>query len=146
MPPTTSSAFTGQSSVTRIAASRSDCRDRDRSGRIETSSDVNGDGLIQTDCNVNGVEDDLADVRQAPCANGLAQEFYGLDDECVVWTTNTNSPNQYGRPLALGPGIKDDGGRSDVWAGTYTDGRFFRIDGTTGVISAQAAGSGTAAV
>src|SRR5207249_268115 len=63
------------------------------------------------------------------------QEYYGLDDECVLFTTNTNVNNSVGRPLALGSGSMDFG-PADAWAGTYNDGRFFRVDGTTGQIKA----------
>ena len=41
------------------------------------------------------------------CVNGQKQEFYGFDDECLLFTTNTNIPNQYGRPFALGRGAVD---------------------------------------
>jgi hypothetical protein len=126
-------AFSGQSSATKIANDVGDCLDRNKNGKIDTSRDVNGDGIIQTDCNNDGVADDLANVKQVPCANGLAQEFYGLDDECILFTTNTNVPMKYGRPLSLGPGANDFG-PSDAWAGTFMDGNFFRIDGTTGLL------------
>ncbi|MSP59696.1 MAG: hypothetical protein EXR72_05020 [Myxococcales bacterium] len=125
-------AFSGQSSATKIANDTGSCIDRNGNGKIDTSKDSNGDGLIQTDCNTDGQPDDLASVKKAPCTNGMAQEFYGLDDECVLFTTNTGSPMQYGRPLSLGPGAQDFG-PSDAWAGTYNDGKFFRIDGTTGM-------------
>ncbi len=124
-------AFGGQSSVTKIANDPSECIDRNGNGKIDTSKDTNGDGIIQTDCNGNGQPDDIADVKATPCQNGLAQEFYGLDDECVLFSTNTNVPDKWGRPLGLGPGAHDFG-PSDAWAGTYNDGHFFRIDGTTG--------------
>ena len=129
-------AFGGQSSVTKVANENAGCRDRNKNGRIDTSSDVNGDGLIQTDCNDNGAPDDLDDVRGKPCTNGMKQEFYGLDDECVLWTTNTNMPRLYGRPLGLGPGAVD-AGPSDAWAGTFNDGKFFRVDGTSGTTKAE---------
>src|SRR5207253_1850973 len=111
-------AFGGQSSVTHIANEISACKDRNKNGKIDTSSDTNGDGLIQTDCNANGVQDDIADVKAKPCTNGNKQEFYGPDDECILWTTNTNVPGVLGRPLGLGPGAVDTG-PSDAWAGTY---------------------------
>ncbi|MSP59536.1 MAG: hypothetical protein EXR72_04190 [Myxococcales bacterium] len=104
---------------------------------IQTSSDVNGDGVIDTDCNRNMVPDDLADVAKKACVNGKAQEFYGLDDECVLFTTNVNVPNMVGRPIALGKGT-EDGTPSDAWAGCYNDAKFFRIDGATGLTKAQA--------
>ncbi len=129
-------AFGLQSSVSKIANDPSECTDRNGTPGIQTSSDVNGDGVIDTDCNRNGVPDDVADVQAKPCENGMAQEFYGLDDECVLFTTNTNEPDKWGRPLALGPG-ETDFGPSDAWAGCYQDGKFFRVDGTTGQIKDQ---------
>ena len=120
-----------QSSVTKIANRLSECIDRNKNGRIDTSSDVNGDGIIETDCNGDGSPDDLAGVKAKPCTNGMRQEFYGLDDECILMTTNTGDHDGWGRPLALAPG-PDPFGASDVWAGLFMTGQVFRIDGTTG--------------
>jgi hypothetical protein len=121
-----------QSSVTKIANTVSDCVDRNTNGKIDTSSDVNGDGIINTDCNENNVPDDLLDVGAAPCINGASQEFFGLDDECILFTTNTGAEGGWGRPLALGAGSNGDFGPSDAWAGRYQDGTWFRINGKTG--------------
>jgi hypothetical protein len=125
-------AFGGQSSVTKIANDPSECVDRNHNGRIDTSTDANGDGLIQTDCNQDGMPDNMDQVKQNPCKNNAKQEFFGDDDECVLWTTNTNIPDQWGRPLGLAAGATDFG-PSDAWAGTYQDGKFFHLDGTTGM-------------
>src|SRR5579871_1208295 len=129
-------AFGGQSSVTKIANDVSECVDRNGNGKIDTSRDANGDGVIETDCNGNGMPDDIDDVQKTPCANGMMQEFFGVQDECILFTTNTNIPNQWGRPLGLGPGAQDFG-PSDAWPGTYMDGSFFRVDGTTGLVKDQ---------
>ncbi|MSP60356.1 MAG: hypothetical protein EXR72_08445 [Myxococcales bacterium] len=128
-------AFGGQSSVTKIANDKAECSDRNGAQGIQTSSDVNGDGLIDTDCNGNSVPDDVADVKAKACTNGKAQEFYGFDDECILFTTNTNVANQYGRPMALGRGAVDFGA-ADAWAGTFQDGKFFRVDGVSGQVKA----------
>ena len=130
-------AFGGQSSASKIANDLSECVDRNGTPGIQTSSDVNGDGVIDTDCNRNGVIDDLDDVKAAACVNGKPQEYYGIDDECILFTTNTNIANQFGRPLALGRGAAD-AGPADAWAGTFQDGKFFRIDGTSGTIKSSA--------
>jgi hypothetical protein len=122
-----------QSSVTKVAVEISKCRDYNKNGVIDTSRDVNGDGVIQTDCNGNSIPDDIDDVKQTKCTNGMQQEFYGLDDECVLLTTNTGDLDQWGRPLALGPGPKNYG-PSDVWAGLFNSKQVFRIDGTTGKV------------
>jgi hypothetical protein len=130
-------AFGGQSSVTKIANDKSDCIDRNKNGKIDTSLDVNGDGVINADCNENGIADDIDDVKGQACTNGKPQEYYGFDDECILLTTNTNLNDMWGRPLALGPGANDLG-PSDAWAGGFNNGLFFRIDGTTGLVKAQA--------
>jgi hypothetical protein len=106
--------------------------DRNKSGKIETSSDVNNDGIITTDCDDNNLPDDGA----TKCVAGKAHEFYGLDDECILFTTNTGPGDQYGRPLALGqgPGQPRAAGPADAWAGTFQDGVFYRISGKTGLI------------
>jgi hypothetical protein len=132
-------AFGGQSSVSKIANDASDCTERNGAPGIQTSSDVNGDGVIDTDCNDDGVPDDIANVASKPCTNGKAQEFYGLDDECVLFTTNTDASNQWGRPLTLSEGSVDFG-PSDAWAGLWQNGHFFRIDGSTGLTKAMAPG------
>ena len=129
-------AFGGQSSVTKIANDFGSCVDSNGVPGIQTSSDVNGDGIIDTDCNRNGAPDDIADVMAKPCNNGKQQEFYGVDDDCILFTTNTNVNNSVGRPLVLGQGGQDFG-PADAWPGSYNDGKFFRIDGTTGKTKAQ---------
>jgi hypothetical protein len=120
-----------QSSVTKIANSSADCVDRNGNGSIQTSADVNGDGVIDTDCNGDGVADDGSTV----CSPGRIREFWGLDDECILFTVNTGPVGQGGRALALGKGATS-AGPADAWAGTAEDGRFYRIDGATGAIKA----------
>jgi hypothetical protein len=119
-----------QGSATKIANDPSECVDRNGNGKIDTSNDVNADGLIQTDCNGNGSPDNIADVKSKPCNNGKPQEFYGLDDECVLLTTNVDRSGYLGgQVLALGPGTGDT---SDVWTVSYSSQIAFRIDGATG--------------
>ena len=122
-------AFGGQSSVTKIANDISQCVDRNKNGRIDTSADTNGNGFIETDCNGDGQADNFAGLQGKPCMNGLKPEFYGEDDECILWTSNTFGANAVGRPLGLGSG---DSGASDAWAGAFNGGQFVRIDGITG--------------
>ena len=76
--------------------------------------------------------DDVINVKNKPCISGKPQEFYGFDDECILFTTNTNSRLMYGRPLALGRGSVDNG-PSDAWAGMFQSGTYYRIDGVTGL-------------
>ena len=130
-------AFGGQSSVTKIANHISQCIDRNGVAGIQTSSDINGDGVINTDCNGNNIPDDLGDVGATACTNGKPQEFFGLDDDCVLFTTNTGSTsNLIGRPLALNKG-QEIGAPNDAWAGLYVTGEYFRIDGLTGLTKAD---------
>ena len=124
-------AFGGQPSVTKISNDLATCKDRNKNGKIDTSTDIDADGLIDRDCNQNGIPDDIDDVKGAPCMNNMKQEYYGLDDECVLWTANHNVVNGTGRPLGLGPGAIDNG-PADAWAGGFENGIFVRLDGTTG--------------
>ena len=121
-------ASNDQGSVTRIASDLSECVDRNHNGRLDTSRDSNGDGYIQTDCNGDGFADDLASVWAQPCVNKLQQEYYGPDDECVLWTTNVFAPSAAVRALAKVPG--ESAGTSDVWAGAQHTGDFVRSTGS----------------
>jgi hypothetical protein len=123
-----------QSSITLIAGSLERCVERNGIAGIQTSSDANGDGIIETDCNNNGVADDLSDVNAgAACLPGHVQEFYGLDDECIVFTANIGAVGDVARALALGKGATNSA-PPDAWVGTYANGTFYRIDATTGAI------------
>lgn len=119
----------GQQSVTKIANSITDCIERNGLAGIQTSSDVDMNGIIETDCN----RDNLPDGAGTVCTGGRQQEFWGLSDECILFTTNFGAPGEIGRPLALGKGAIDVSA-SDAWVGTYNNGTFYRIDGTTGMV------------
>jgi hypothetical protein len=118
----------GQSSVTKITNDPRSCIDRNRNGKIDTSRDVNGNGFIEVDCNGDGQPDDIAGVKAKPCTNGMAQEFFGPDDECVLWTSDTFDVNAIGSALALVGGDTN----IDAWAGSQR-GQFVRLDGVTGI-------------
>ena len=131
-------AFGGQASVTKIANSLYNCVDRNGNGVIDTSTDRDGNGIITTDCNGDGTPDNASTL----CTNGLpAPEFYGLDDECVLLTTNYGVNNQLGRCVCLDKGSSDVGA-SNVWVATYqvngsnpqsgTQNVFYQINGMTG--------------
>jgi hypothetical protein len=123
-------AFNRQGSVTKIANTITDCIDRNGNGKIDTSSDTNGDGIIQTDCNNDNIMDDLSTA----CTDGRAPEFLGLDDECILFTTNVGGPTVgYIRPLTLGPGTMPFD-PSDAWPGSFATGQFWRVDGKDGHI------------
>lgn len=127
-------AFGHQPSVTKIAGDPSRCIDRNKNGKIDTSSDLNNDGIITTDCNGDG----LPDSGTTACANGLAHEFYGLEDECILFTVNYGDVDTYGRPLALSPPENNEQGAiqtsSNAWVGTWKNGMFYRVNGDTGLI------------
>ena len=123
-------AFGGQASTTKIANDINDCIDRNGNNQIDTSSDVNNDGIITTDCDDNNLPDDINTV----CAAGKSHEFFGLDDECILFTVNIGASNAVGRPLTLGPDPNRPTGPSDAWAGLYYTGQFFRIDGVSGLV------------
>jgi hypothetical protein len=118
-----------QASATKIANSEKDCIDRNGNGLIDTSRDLNGDGIITTDCN----DDNLPDDGSTVCTVGKFHEFYGLDDECILFTVN-GAWNGVGRPMALGPGEGGPTDPSDAWFGMWSTGTFYRIDGRTGAI------------
>ncbi|MBW2526621.1 MAG: hypothetical protein JRI23_20735 [Deltaproteobacteria bacterium] len=122
-----------QASVTKIANDIDDCIDRNGNGVKDTSSDVNNDGIITTDCNGDNQPDDFDTV----CSTGIDKEFYGLDDECILSTTNIGPPGAIGRPLALGPDPDRPTGPSDAWAGSYQNVVFYRIDGLTGQVESS---------
>ena len=103
-------AFDGQASVSKIAGDVSRCVDRDMDGTIETSRDVDGDGVISLDA--------------------MAGEFFE-DDECVLWTVPLGATNAVARALAIGL-AGPDGEAGDVWVGLFNEQRVVvlsRVDG-----------------
>ncbi|MDY0000990.1 MAG: putative metal-binding motif-containing protein [Polyangia bacterium] len=126
-------AFSGQASTTKIANSEADCVDRNGDGIIQTSRDLDGDGQITVDCDGDGVPDS----RTTVCNNGLtAPEFYGLDDECVLFTTNYATTNSLGRSVALDAGDPYSAGKGNAWVGTCREAsgtnEVFKVNGATG--------------
>jgi hypothetical protein len=129
----------GQPSATKIAADPLDCIDRNKNGKIDTSGDSNGDGKITMDCNGDGAYDDTKTVCSGAYV-GKAPEFLGLDDECVLFTTNYAESNDIGRSICLDSG-KSTIGASNAWVGTFSRpengrgaNRFHKINGYTGKI------------
>jgi len=129
-------AFGLQASVTKIANDETDCIDRNGNGLIDTSRDLDGNGYITTDCNSDGVADDINTV----CTNGLTEpEFLGLDDECVLFTTNVGVVNDVARAITLDGGDPYAGGAGNAWVPlhTRTTGNILlKVDGASGEISA----------
>jgi hypothetical protein len=101
-------AFGGQPSVTKIY--NRDCQDRNADGIIQTSSDVNGNNIID---------------RNDP------NEFFGQNDECFAWTEAVGRSGGTARALAIDGG---DGQNpyGNVWIGMYTHQEFYGIAGSDG--------------
>ncbi len=102
-------AFGNWGTVTKIAGNEERCVDRNGNGTIETSRDLNGDGIIN---------------RGTP-------EFVGPADECILWTVRVGGRGEVPRALAIGlaPPGRDVG---DVWVGNFASRRAYRLDPYTG--------------
>jgi hypothetical protein len=129
----------GQPSATKIANDPVDCIDRNHDGKIDTSADRNGDGVITWDCNGDGKADTLATACSGSLA-GKPPEFLGDDDECILMTVNYGDVDDIGRSICLDGG-KSTVGASDAWVGTYArpensrgNNRYYKINGQTGKI------------
>jgi hypothetical protein len=97
-------AFRQQGTITKIAGDMSDCIDRNGNGRIETSRDVDGDGVIEAD---------------------VTGEYLGQADECILWTVNVGGPDSIPRAVA----IDADG---FVWVGLYQEFRVVQLEPADG--------------
>ena len=93
-------AFGFQGSLTKIAGGASACIDRNGNGQIDTSSDVNADGVI--------------DVNSAA-------EYLAQADECVLYTTAVGAPDTWPRALTLD-------GKGNAYLGTYSDMKAIKLD------------------
>ncbi|MCL2626540.1 MAG: hypothetical protein FWD46_06980 [Cystobacterineae bacterium] len=96
--------------VTKIAADESFCIDRNGNGQIDTSRDLNGNGIIE--------DDEMVE-----------------DDECVLFSTRlcTGSALHEGtRALAISGGAEGTAG--DVWAGCYQNKTVYKLNSTNGVL------------
>ncbi len=111
-------AFGGQPSATKIINAVVECTDRSGNGTIETSSDVNGDGVISI---------------------GDPLEFFGEADECIKYTVVVGSNNSAGgasgiaRAIAIDQG-RDPGDPGNVWVGMYGEQAFYQLNGRTGAL------------
>lgn len=95
-------AFGVQGALTKIAGSIGSCIDRNNNGEIETSNDKNGDGIINhTD----------------------PAEFFGQNDECILWSLPVAEPNALLRALTLD-------GKGNAYVGTYNTLKGYKIDVT----------------
>ncbi|HRE89172.1 MAG TPA: MopE-related protein [Myxococcota bacterium] len=105
-------ACRGDGRVVKIAILESDCIDRNNNGTIETSRDLNGDGVIGS------------------VASG--ERFSYGNDECVLWNVvadpNCNTAiERCGRAA----GVDAD---NNIWAGFYGSRNLVKLDGSTGAI------------
>jgi hypothetical protein len=101
-------AFNSQGSVTKIA--HRDCVDKNGNGTIETSNDANGNGTIE-----------LLDN----------QEFFGEDDECILFTKKIGIGQSVPRALAIDP-FAPVRGVGSVWVGAFSESRYYQLDAATG--------------
>lgn len=105
-------AFGNQGTVTKIAANLANCIDRNGNGRIDTSTDRNGDGRIT-----------MSDPT----------EFFGVNDECILWTVPVGVNNGVPRSLAIG--VAPMGAEiGDVWVGNYNEARAYRLRPSDGAV------------
>ncbi|MBW2463973.1 MAG: hypothetical protein JRH11_20155 [Deltaproteobacteria bacterium] len=104
-------AFGHQGSVTKYANSEDDCVDRDASGTIETSRDLNGDGVIELDPTMG--------------------EYIGVTDECILWTAAVGTDNDKPRALAIGL-APPDSFVGNVWVGLFSGDEACELDATDG--------------
>ena len=93
-------AFFGQGTVTKIAGFEEDCVDRNGNGRIDTSKDLDGDGVIE---------------RTVP------GELLGQEDECILWTIDVGGIDGVPRAIA----VAADG---HVWVGLHNERRVVELD------------------
>jgi MYXO-CTERM domain-containing protein len=94
-------AFGNQGSLTRIAASLAECVDRNMNGMIDTSSDLNRDGIIDM--------------------NPAHGEYLGQKDECLLTTVAVGAKNAWARDVAV-----DEYGK--VWVASYNEGKVYRYN------------------
>jgi len=106
-----------QQTVTKYADSVTDCVDRSANGMIETSSDVDGDGKINTDLTLP------AGMR----------EFWGADDECILWTAKVGKKGDWARALAVGI-AGPDGDVGDIYVGLFRAEQVCKISHETGAL------------
>ncbi|MCB9597504.1 MAG: hypothetical protein H6719_32585 [Sandaracinaceae bacterium] len=99
-------AFFNQGTVTKIAGLEADCIDRNGNGRIDTSRDLDGDGVIE---------------------RSVRGEFLGQSDECVLWTVNVGGAGGVPRAIAI-----DAAGT--VWVGLHDEGTVYQLDPNDGRI------------
>ncbi len=105
-------------SVTKIASHIEDCVDRDGDGEIQTSQDLDGDGVISLG----------------------TDEFLNGEDECVLFTVGVGEAYGIPRALAIAPDPRGNSAGGNAWVGMNHGERNHEarscaeIDGDTGAI------------
>ncbi|MFO0758378.1 MAG: hypothetical protein U0359_17940 [Byssovorax sp.] len=94
-------AFGHQGTLSKFSGNIAHCIDRNNNGVIDTSHDVNGDGLIDV--------------------NPAAGEYFGQNDECILTTIPIGPNNVYPRGVAV-----DKYGK--IWVSTWVDGKIYRYN------------------
>ncbi len=121
-----------QGSLTKIANDVSSCIDRDNDGKIKTSRDLNGDGVIDPALCINGECEMIVPMNPAD----------PLDyDECVLFSTPVGAVggDVAGRGVAISKGVEGTAG--DVWFSQYREQRIYKMSTANGqIVPVNAAG------
>jgi hypothetical protein len=119
-----------QGSVTKIANDTSSCTDRNGNGTIETSRDINGDGMIST----------LAADGEMIIPTDMSNP--ATYDECVLFTKPFGAVptggEVTGRALAVSAG--GEGTAGDLWAGNWMERRMYKMSTANGELLPVAPG------
>lgn len=105
-------AFGNQGTVTKIASHIEDCIDRNDDGEIQTSQDIDGDGIITLD----------------------SEEFLGDLDECILFSVDVGNDNGVPRALAIAPDAMGETYGGNAWVGLNSERRFAEIHGDSGEV------------
>lgn len=100
-----------QQTATKILNAEVDCVDRNANGTIDTSRDLNANGIIEI---------------------GTA-EFLAESDECIAFTVVFGGLGGWARAVAIGRSI-EPGDPGNAWVGSFNEGAFYELDGKTGAL------------
>lgn len=99
-------AFFAQGTLTKIAGFEEDCVDRDGDGAIDTSRDLDGDGVIE---------------------RSVRGEFLGQADECILWTVDVGGYDDIPRAVAIDA-------EGHVWVGLNQGHEAWELDPNDGSV------------
>jgi len=109
-------ANNNQQTVTKYADDPSHCVDRNNNGMIDTSSDIDGNGTINTDLTL-------------PVGT---REFWGTEDECILWTVKVGDVGGWARALAVGVAAGPDQDVGSIFVGLYRAQKACELNAETG--------------